>query len=215
MTLQCKTLECFTGEVIHTRLNNGAPVCIRAIQMGDATLMREGIGQLSAHSRYLRFFSRQTVPTDSVIQKLVDVDGDNHLAWGALLTGHSQTSAIGAVHVFRSGAQSNTGELSFAFGDAYHGLGLARLLMAVLLINCAVAQIETLEVHILYENKAAANFARMLGAKRSNSPAAVSDYKLDVDVALQNLVSQTENKGLQAVVEQLSKYFKKQFALTE
>lgn len=206
MTLRSTALERLAAAVMNVQLTNGTAVTIRTIHPTDLALMREGIGQLSSFSRYFRFFSRQPVPTDSVIQKLVDVDGYNHIAWGALLTNSPNDTAIGAVHVFRDGPHANTGELSFAIVDAYHGLGMVRILMAALLTHCRVAQIETLAVHVLSENRAAANLIRTLGAKRSSTPAAVFDYELDVDVALENLRAQAGNTGLQAALKRLDKY---------
>ena len=42
--------------VIHTALTDGQPVCLRRITPADGELMRAGIAQMSARSRYLRFF---------------------------------------------------------------------------------------------------------------------------------------------------------------
>jgi GNAT superfamily N-acetyltransferase len=207
MTPDTIILKLLSQEVIDTQLTDGTLVTLRTIQPSDLALMREGIRQLSPHSRYLRFFSCQPVPTDTVIQKLVDADGYNHIGWGALLTNSPNDTPVGAVHVFRDGAESSSGEVSFAIVDAYHGLGLARILMAVLLINCRMAQIQSLDVHVLSENRAAANLMRTLGARRSTTPATVSDYKLNVDLALNNLRAQVENAGLQGVLKRLAQYF--------
>lgn len=206
MTPDTMILKSLSEEVIDTQLTDGTLVTLRTIHPSDLALMREGIRQLSPQSRYLRFFSRQPVPTDTVIQKLVDADGYNHIGWGALLTNSQNDTPIGAVHVFRDGAQSSSGEVSFAIVDAYHGLGLARKLMAVLLTNCRVAQIQSLDVHVLSENRAAANLVRTLGARRSTTPAAVSDYELDVDLALENLRAQSGNTGLLAIFKRLAQY---------
>jgi GNAT superfamily N-acetyltransferase len=206
MTADTIVLTSLSQEVIDTQLTDGTLVTLRTIQPSDLALMREGIRQLSPHSRYLRFFSHQPVPTDTVIQKLVDADGYNHIGWGALLTNSQNDTPIGAVHVFRDGAQSSSGEVSFAIVDAFHGLGLARILMAVLLINCRVAQIQSLDVHVLSENRAAANLVRTLGARQSTTPATVSDYELDVDVALDNLRAQVGNTGLQAIFKRFAQY---------
>ena len=208
MTPNPTVLKSLNDEVMNAQLTDGTPVTIRTIQPSDLALMRGGIGQLSSRSRYFRFFSHQPVPPDSVIQKLVDVDGYNHFAWGALLTNCPNDTPIGAVHVFRDGARWDTGELSFAIVDAYHGLGLARMLMAVLLIYCRVAQIRWLDAHVLFENKAAANLVRTLGAKRSSTPAAVSDYELDVGLALETLRARGKNKTVQAIFKQLAEYSK-------
>lgn len=206
MTSQAIMLQSLTGQVIQAELSDGMPIIVRAIQPTDEALMREGIAQLSPQSRYLRFFSGRPVPVDSVIQKLVNADGYDHIAWGALLARDPDHPAIGAVHAFRDSAHASSGEVSFAIIDAYHGLGLARMLMAVLLIHCRLAQMEKLDVHMLAENRPAAKLVGMLGGQRSNLPSAVSEYAVDVDLALRNLRAQTENHSLQDVFRRLVAY---------
>lgn len=168
--------------------------------------MRQGIAELSSRSRYLRFFSGQTMPPDSVVERLVDVDGHRHLAWGAILTGGSDNPAIGAVHVFRSDPQGRAGEFSVAIVDAYQGLGLARILTAVILIHCKVERITCLDVHVLYENQAASNLVRSLGAENRRTDAAVSEYTLEVDTGLAKLRCQANEAGLAEVFRQLERY---------
>jgi ribosomal protein S18 acetylase RimI-like enzyme len=194
-------------EIIHTRLNNGERVCVRTIRPSDEERMRSGIAELSSRSRYLRFFSGQSMPPDPVIDRLVDVDGHRHLAWGAILTNDSSNPAIGAVHVFRSDRKGPAGEFSVAIVDAYHGLGLARILTAVILINCTVEQIACLDVHVLHENRAAGNLVRSLGGEHRQTIATVSEYTLDVSTGLDILRHQTSQRGLTEVFRQLARYF--------
>lgn len=193
-------------EIIHTRLNNGERVCIRTICSADEDRMRSGIAELSSRSRYLRFFSGQSMPPDPVIDRLVDVDGHRHIAWGAILTSDSSKRAIGAVHVFRTDASDAAGEFSVAIVDAYHGLGLARMLTTVILINCKVERIARLDVHVLHENQAASSLVRSLGGERRQTIATVSEYALDVETGLKRLRLQTSQIGLLEVFEQLASY---------
>lgn len=198
-------------EVIHTELGDGRAVCIRTIRPTDEELMRQGIARLSAHSRYLRFFSGQRTLPDKVIEKLVDVDGHQHIAWGAIRSKGAEHSAIGAVHVFRDSEDSANGEFSVAILDEFHGLGLARMLTAVLLVNCRLEQISSLDVQILSENQAALGLVRSLGGERSNATSSIADYTLATDLALDRLRSQSEHaqpehRGLRDVLAQLAKH---------
>ena len=193
-------------EVIHTELADGRPVCIRTIRPTDEELMRKGIAQLSAHSRYLRFFSGQRTLPDGVIEKLVDVDGHQHIAWGAIRPTGSEHSAIGAVHVFRDSEHSANGEFSVAILDEFHGLGLARMLTAVILVNCRLEKINSLVVQILSENQAALGLVRSLGGQRSSTSSSIADFTLETDLALERLRAQSGRKGLQDVLAQLAKY---------
>ena len=198
--------QCMMNEIIHTDLANGQAVCIRTIRPTDEALMRKGIEQLSSNSRYFRFFSNQRTPTEAVIEKLLEVDGHHHLAWGAILTNGTEHRAIGAVHVFRDRTRGAAGEFAVAILDDYHGMGLARMLTAVLLIHCRLQKISALDVQILSENNAALNLVRSLGGQRSSGPPRVAEFTLDTDLALIRLQTQSEQKGLQDVFTQLARY---------
>ncbi len=195
-----------TDKIIHTTLEDGTRVCIRSIRPTDEARMRQGIEQLSSQSRYLRFFSPQPMPSRAVIERLINADGHAHLAWGALHTDGSEHLAIGAVHAVRDDASSDSAEFSVAVVDAYHGLGLARMLIAVLLVNCRLEHIETLDVQILSENRAAQGLITSLGAKRCGVEYSVTEYILDTALALETLRSETDSPGLKDVFAALAKY---------
>ena len=193
-------------EVIHTRLEDGARVCIRSIRPTDELLMREGIAQLSSESRYLRFFSPQPMPSRAVIDRLIQADGHRHIAWGAIHSGNPDHPAIGAVHAVRDDSDDASAEFSVAVVDAFHGLGLARMLIAVLLINCRLEQIETLDVQILSENRAARSLVTWLGAERCKIEHSVAEYVLDTGVALAKLRDEADTEGLRDVFAALERY---------
>ena len=185
--------------IVHTRLEGGRRVCIRAVRPDDEPRMRSGIEQLSGQSRYLRFFSSASALPDKVIAKLVAVDGHRHLAWGAILTDDPDHLAIGAVHAVRGDAHNSTAEFAVGILDDFHGQGLARMLTAVLLVHCRVEGIAAMDVQILSENHAAANLVRSLGGKRCRTEQGVSDYTLDTAAALTALQANTEPAGLHDV----------------
>ena len=185
--------------IVHTRLESGRRICIRAVRPDDEPRMRSGIEQLSSQSRYLRFFSGAPRLPDRVVAKLVEVDGHRHLAWGAILTDDPEHLAIGAVHAVRPDTDSSRAEFAVGILDAYHGQGLARMLTAVLLIHSQAEDIAAMDVQILAENTAAANLVRSLGGERRGTEQGVSDYVLDTAAALETLRSNPEPAGLQAV----------------
>ncbi len=185
--------------VVHTRLEDGRPICLRAVRPTDEPRMRGGIELLSQESQYLRFFSRAPALPDQVIASLVNVDGHRHLAWGAILSGEPGLPAIGAVHAVRGDAYSDSAEFAIGILDAYHGLGLARMLTAVLLIQCRIEGIATIEAQILAENKAAARLLLSLGGERWRTEQGVSDYLLDIETTLQTLQNTAEPDGLKDV----------------
>ncbi len=192
--------------IVHTVLNNGLPVCIRTVTADDETRLRQGIGQMSEKSRYLRFFSGFSTPPDRVINQLLDVDGHTHIAWGAILTDHPEKLAIGAVHAIRSSEDQPNAEFSVAVLDDYQGQGLSRLLTATLLINCQVEGMTTLDVQTLSENRAAISFVKSLGGERRGTQSFLSDFQLDIETAIEALRQEEDTPGLPAVLSAFDAY---------
>lgn len=183
---------------IRTHLADGRPVCLRMVEPADEARLREGIARLSPRSRYLRFFSGAAVPPDRVIERLVDVDGVLHVAWGALDTSLPGEPAIGVVHAIRPDAGDHAAEFSIAVIDKYHGLGLGRLLVATLLLDlCGDAGApEVLDAVVLTENRAAIDFMLRLGAERAELDGTTAEYRIDVARAVELLRGESDPAGL-------------------
>lgn len=192
--------------IVHTRLEDGRRVCIRAVHPGDKPRLRQGIERLSQQSRYLRFFSAAPAPPDHVIDRLVKVDGHRHLAWGAILSDDPDSTAIGVVHAIRDNEDDPRAEFAIGVLDAFHGLGLARMLTAVLLVHCRCEAIAVLDAQILAENTAAIGFIRSLGAQRRTGEAGVANFALDTATALNAMRGSSDPAGLAAVFDAFRDY---------
>ncbi len=188
--------------IINTQLNDGTPVCIRRVRREDEARLRDGIARLSPQSRYLRFFSGMREAPPQVLRALASPDGHDHIAWGALRSDLPDTPALGVVHAFRDKDDPEAAEYSVAVVDEYHGRGLARLLTAVLLLDCAEEGLEQFIVHVLPENRPALALARSLGAEGVGYEAGVSVLEIDIAEALAALRAETDVPGLGAVFEQ-------------
>ena len=196
----------FVSQIIHTQLVDGRSVCIRAIRSTDEQRMRDGIAQLSERSKYLRFFTSQSTPPDAVVKMLVDVDNHDHLAWGAIFSDDPAHPAIGAVHVIRIDGNNNSGEFSVAVVDSFQGVGLARMLTAVVLTNCCLQKITTLEVQILSENSAAKSLVRSLGGQHCKTEFNIQAFEINTQTAIQTLKEQADYDGLKDVLSALKKF---------
>lgn len=188
--------------VIDTHLNDGTPVRIRRVQPEDEQRLRDGIARLSPQSRYLRFFSGMREAPPQVVRTLVSPDGHDHIAWGALRTDLAGMPALGVVHAFREKDDPEAAEYSVAVIDEYHGRGLARLLTAVLLLDCAREGYDRFTVHILPENRPALALARSLGAEGVGHDGGVSVLEIDIAEALESMREEAEVPGLPAVFAQ-------------
>lgn len=187
---------------INTQLNDGTPVCIRRVRPEDEQRLKDGIARLSPQSRYLRFFSGMREAPPQVLRALVSADGHDHIAWGALRSDLPDTPALGVVHAFRDADDPDSAEFSVAVVDEYHGRGLARLLTAVLLLDCAREGLEHFTVNILPENRPALALARSLGAEGVGYEGGVSVLEIDIAEALDALRVEADVPGLAAVFGQ-------------
>lgn len=184
---------------IDTALEDATPVCIRRVTPADEMLMREGIERMSPRSRYLRFFSGMRTPPDWVIERLLDADGEKHLAWGAIDLSKQERPAIGAVHAFRDENDPDCAEFSVAIVDDYHGLGLGKLLTATILLDAREEGIRRFHVETLSENHSAASFTRMLGGVGSGSVDMTRGFVLEVEEALARLRDAADPPGIASV----------------
>jgi GNAT superfamily N-acetyltransferase len=191
--------------IINTALNDGTPICIRRVSAGDEQRLKDGIKNLSKHSRYLRFFSGMKEAPQSVINKLIDVDGYDHIAWGALRTDLDDSPALAIVHAFREERDPRTAQYSVAVVDQYHGRGLARLLTAVLLLDCYREGLRDFTVHILAENEAALALTRSLGGEKQGQEGSVTEFDIEIATAIESLKAESDVPGLPGIFDSLSK----------
>lgn len=186
----------FQNEVqsVDARLDNGTQVCLRRVRHSDLERIEQGISQLSDQSRYLRFFSGSKTLPSSVIERLASVDGISHLAWGMVNMDEEDTPAIAAAHVFRNAEADDTGEFAITVLDPYHGLGVARILMTAIFLDCYCEGLRRLQIDILRSNKKAYGLIRAIGARAVTLDGPVAQYDLviaDAVLALQNMASPT------------------------
>ncbi|MBX7482642.1 GNAT family N-acetyltransferase [Qipengyuania sp. 6D47A] len=181
---------------MQTRLADGRAVCIRTVTPADEDRLREGIARMSSRSRYMRFFSGGASPPDWVIERLLDADGVLHLAWGALDVIDPTQPAMGVVRAIRPDAGDAVAEFSIGIVDAYHGLGIGRLLAATLLLDAHAEGLKAFAAHVLTENEAARSFIRRLGGEHVGQDGAQVEYTLDIALALERLAGETDPPGL-------------------
>lgn len=189
--------------VVHSALNDGTRVLLRAITPDDAPLIREGIARLSAESRHMRFFSAAPTLPDAVVRRLADVDGHDHIAWGAICSECPDRPAIGSVHAVRHRHDGPAGEFSIAVLDEFHGRGLARMLAAAVLVDCRAEGLVTLDVNILSENVAARRLVKSMGGLWASEAAGIAEYRLDVLAAIAALRSDADAPGVYDVLRAL------------
>ena len=172
---------------IDATLTDGTPVCLRRIRADDADKVRDGIAELTAESRYLRFFSFAHRVPEAVIARLTDADPSCHIGWGAILSNDPDQPAIAAAHIIRPVCGDPEGELSIAVLDAWHGHGLARLLLSALLADNHAAGVETVDILVLGSNSGALALFSHIGAATAGYEDGTVRLHLSLDTGLAEL----------------------------
>ncbi|MEM7687501.1 MAG: GNAT family N-acetyltransferase [Pseudomonadota bacterium] len=106
---------------------------------------------------------------------------------------------MGIVHAFRDDGNPSNAQYSVAVIDAYHGLGLARLLTAVLLLDCRREGLREFTVHVLHENKPALALTRSLGGVSRGLERNVQEFEIEIDTATGVLAKDDDVPGLKDV----------------
>jgi RimJ/RimL family protein N-acetyltransferase len=136
------------------KLGDGSNVTLRLIQPSDKEALQRGFEQLSAQSRYLRFFCLKTRLTDAELNHLVNVDGVNHLAIVALSSGDSnEVEILGVARFARLQSSPTVAEPAVTVGDQVQGRGLGTLLMSRLAAAARERGIERFACDYLAENQ--------------------------------------------------------------
>ncbi|NCN84107.1 MAG: GNAT family N-acetyltransferase [Sphingomonadales bacterium] len=170
---------------VDVKLDNGTHICLRRVRHSDRGRIEEGISQMSDQSRYLRFFSGSKTMPPSVVERLANVDGTHHIAWGAVNMDEDGHPAIAAAHMFREDETSKEGEFAIAVLDQYHGQGVARILMTALFLDCYCEGIRHLRIEMLRNNKKAYGLIRSIGGMPGVLEGPVAQY----DVVIQDAIS--------------------------
>lgn len=186
---------------LHIRSTDGSPVLIRPMARGDESALRETVAKLSTRSRYLRFFSSLSPVPDPVIRRLVDVDGERHMAWVAIDESQADQPIIGAVHAIRDDAGAATGEFAIGLLDDWHSQGLARLLIAVLCAQASMRGMTAMTADVLWENKAGRALMKAIGARSTGSDATVVEYRFEVADTLATLRGGMRGAAMQTVFD--------------
>jgi RimJ/RimL family protein N-acetyltransferase len=142
-------------------LRDGRRVLLRPLRPEDRELYLRGFEHLSAHSRYMRFFSPKLRLSETEIRYFVEVDHHAHEAIAAidLVSGEG----IGVARYVRDG-EAGAAEVSITVVDEFQGQGLGEVLLLFVAERAAEEGIDRLRAMVLGDNH------RMLNLIRSRFP---------------------------------------------
>lgn len=155
--------------VLRLTLRDGHPVALRRVVPEDRDRLLEGFDALSVESRRLRFLGSVSSLNDAQLRYLTDVDGKDHVAWGALNLTDPDAPGFGIGRFIRLTKEPNVAEFSLTVLDTAQGLGVGQLLLAVLAVEASDLEVEVLRGVVGRENDKMTTWLRRLGASTLGS----------------------------------------------
>jgi RimJ/RimL family protein N-acetyltransferase len=136
-------------------------VTVRPLGWSEAAPVLEVFSGMSPHSRRMRFLAAVPVMTDSMLERLTDVDQDVHGCWLAT----AGTEAVGLGRYVRLPDPPGTVEIALDVVDRYQGRGLGKLLLEVVGAAAAAVGVTSLYWVIDPANTRARRLADPLGGR--------------------------------------------------
>ena len=161
-------------------LRDGRPVALRPVVPEDRARLAEGFDELSQESRRLRFLGSVSTLSEPQLRYLTEVDGHDHVAWGALDLTRPERPGFGVGRFIRLD-DASVAEFSLTVLDTAQGLGVGQLLLAVLAVVAPTVGVETLRGVVGRENDRMSAWMFRLGAEAVAGPELTLDLHLPVD----------------------------------
>lgn len=137
-------------------LRDGSTVRVRPLRPRDREALAANFNRLSPQSRYRRFFSAMPKLPPSVLDGLLDVDEDNHVALVAIddhPEGNRVSEGLGIARFVRLKDDPTTADAAVAVIDEHQGKGLGRLLLGRLVEAASQRGITHFRAHVLGDNE--------------------------------------------------------------
>ena len=166
---------------VEVELRDGRRATVRVIHAGDAEKLQDAIRALSVQSSYHRFFSPLPRLPRPLLERATHPEPGRELQLVAVLDDGGREKIIAGA---RYAALERSGDCEFAVAvvDEWHGLGLARRLLEVLVQSARDRGFQRMEGYVLATN------TRMLGlAKRLGFTEMASDEGPTVRLVRQDL----------------------------
>ena len=133
------------------RLQSGTEVLIRPIRPDDGPRIETAFDRLSPRTRYQRFLSSKPRLTKADTRYLVEVDGSDHVALVATLTGDPE-QIVGVGRFIRLPTDAKTAEFAIVVLDEFQSDGLGTALLQRLTDAARDRGIERVTATLLVDN---------------------------------------------------------------
>ncbi len=164
-------------------LDDGLPILLRPIQPADAPRLREGFQQMTRLARRRRLPGIDddvTELSDDLLKRLINADGVDHVAWGALNLEKPDEPGIGVARYNRIVGEPSAADVAIIITDAYQGRGAGFVLQACLHLCAHAGGIRTFYYDVASDNERIVRHLKLLGAQHAGRADNIDRLKLPV-----------------------------------
>ncbi len=133
-------------------MKDGTVVYFKPLEKSDREKVIDGFKKLSAQTIYKRFFGYLKELSDDQLDKLLDTNSRDHIAWGAFDFKGDEPFGIGVGRFWRSAEHPNEAELALTVIDDYQGKGVGTVLLCTLYCLASMMDIDMFTGNILSDN---------------------------------------------------------------
>jgi RimJ/RimL family protein N-acetyltransferase len=149
-----------------TTLRDGTRVLLRQIRPSDREGLAEGLRQLSATSRFLRFHADIDELTDRELDYLSRVDHVDHEAIVAIDLDHPEVPGVGVARYIRDPYERHVAEAAVTVADDYQGRGAGTSLLGALAARAHLHGVRVFRNYVLEQNQPMLDLLEGSGASR-------------------------------------------------
>lgn len=139
---------------VEVALGDGTRLALRPLTPEDRTEIEVGFGRLSAESRYRRFMAPTHTLTSRQLAYFVDIDYQDHFAWGALAGSGDSQHGVAVARYVRLSRETDGADTAFTVIDQYQGRGIGSILLRALAVAAWENHIRRLHFDVLADNTA-------------------------------------------------------------
>ena len=159
------------------RLRDGEAAFVRPFVREDAPRIIEGFRRLSPESRRRRFFISTPELPPEVLDRLIDVDGDQRVV---LVAVSPEGAQLGGGRYIRHDEDPTRAELSVTVADEHQGRGLGTVLVDSLIETARANGVRVLDGHVLDDNGPMRQVLRNAGAHFSFDGEGALAFEIDL-----------------------------------
>ena len=160
----------------HITIKKNKKVEVRPIRAEDAQQVVDFVKNMSKESKYFRFMHVVNELTLEMISNFTKFDYDREMAFGAFIQKKKQDKLIGMSR-YSINPDKQSCEFAITVDDNYHGMGLAKQLMLILIEHVKDQDLKTIEGTVLKNNDSMNKLMSSLGFVKHPSK---EDYDINI-----------------------------------